>query len=390
MTEPAWTETPATAAKAPIWIVSRVFAPDEGGVQTYAAELASAYAALGHEVSLFVKSSAGPRRIWHGAMRMVDVGPGSQWGVYARLLGALRAARRDEARPVAVHACTWRAGLVALPFAVPLIVTIHGREIGRPSGLAFRLMRLVLDRASRIVAVSETTRTLLLRRLPHLAGKCVVAWNGTSSPQSMAIPSRAVRDDPATRILTVCRLVPRKNVASAIWAVADALRAGHRLSYSIVGRGEEMATLRQLVNTLGIGEHVRLLGYVDDGTLERLRAEADIFLHPQIALEDGAEIEGFGITVADAMASGLACIVGCDGGPAEFVRHRETGLVVDGRSTDAVGTALRLLLEQPLLRSELGLQARMWARGNFSWERHCAISLATLGGALGSAVRETA
>jgi glycosyltransferase involved in cell wall biosynthesis len=280
--------------------------------------------------------------------------------------------------PAVIHACTWRAAIVALPFPAPLIVTVHGREIGRPGGFAFGLMRHVLDRATRIVAVSETTRMLLLDRLPHLADKCVVAWNGTSALRPLSAVPAAPPEGAPTRILTVCRLVPRKNISAAIWAVADALRAGHHLSYAIVGRGEEMEGLRRLIDTLGIGRHVRLLGYVDDGALDRLRAEADIFLHPQISLEDGAEIEGFGISVADAMACGLACIVGQDGGPAEFVRDGETGLVVDGRSGDAVGGALRLLLEQPLLRGRIGLQARVWANGHLSWQRHCAISLETL------------
>lgn len=365
-----------TDEKRSIWMISRVFAPDEGGVQTYAAELASGYADLGHHVSLFVKSSAGPRRIWHGAMRLIDVGPGSKWAVYARLMRALRAAWREGPPPAAIHACTWRAGLAALPFRAPLIVTVHGREIGRPGGLAFALMRRVLDRAVRIVAVSEATRALLLQRLPHLAGKCVVAWNGTSRLHRLPSVSALPVSHASVHVLTVCRLVPRKNVAAGIWAVADALREGHRLTYTIVGRGEELAALRRLVDTLGIAQHVRLLGYVDDETLDRLRGDADIFLHPQISLEGGGEMEGFGIAVADAMACGLACIVGQDGGPAEFVRDGETGLVVDGHSTDAVGSALRRLLERPLLRSQIGLQARLWARGHFSWQRHCAISLA--------------
>ncbi|MHA3793011.1 glycosyltransferase family 4 protein [Sphingomonas sp. YL-JM2C] len=378
-----------TESKPLVWLVSRAFTPDEGGVQTYAAELAGAYAELEHDVSLFVKSSAGPRRIWHGAMRMVDVGPGGKLVVYARLLAALRTAWRAGPRPIAIHACTWRAALVALLFPAPLIVTVHGREIGRPGGFAFSLMRHVLDHASRIVAVSETTRALLLRRLPHLAGKCVVAWNGTSACRPAARSTGAAAGDGITRILTVCRLVPRKNVAAGISAVADALRAGHALSYAIVGRGAEMAGLQRLIDMLGVGGQVRLLGYVDDAALDRLRAEADIFLHPQIALEDGAEIEGFGISVADAMACGLACIVGEAGGPAEFVRDGQTGLVVDGRSVEAIGGALRLLLENPLLRSEIGLRARLWAGGHLSWRRHGAISLAMVDTA-GAGARESA
>jgi glycosyltransferase involved in cell wall biosynthesis len=359
----------------PIWVVSRVFPPDAGGVQTYARQLALAYGDLGHPVSVFAKSSAGPRRIGHGIHRLIDVGPGRRLPVYARLLRALGQAWREGPRPAMIHACTWRAALVAIPLDVPLIVTVHGREIGRPTGMAFRLMRFALERATRIVAVSDTTRDLLVQRLPHLAGRCVVAWNGPSGGGRPAVSPAGADSSGDVHVLTVCRLVPRKNVAGAIRAVASLVHAGHRLRYSIAGAGDEMPALRALIDRLGVGGAIELLGYVDDDRLERLYAAAGIFLHPQIALEDGAEIEGFGISVADAMAHGLACIVGRNGGPAEFVRDEDTGLIVDGRQVGHIADALSRLLRDPALRRAIGRRACLWASDSLSWDHHCRISL---------------
>ncbi len=357
-----------------IWMVSRVFSPDIGGVQTYARELASSYAQLGWTVSLFVKSSAGPRRLGWGEHQLVDVGPGSMTTVYLRLFRALLRASSESYLPAAIHACTWRAAIPTLPFAVPLIVSVHGREIGRPRGLAFRLMRTVLRRATRIVAVSETTRALLLERMPELADRCVVAWNGTSEiPNHLS--SRARSSGEPIRILTVCRLVPRKNVAAALLAVGAAIRAGHRLRYTIVGDGPEMARLRSIVDEWNLGDSVELAGFVDDAELAAHQASADIFLHPQVALEDGAEVEGFGISVADAMARGLVCIVGQDGGPAELVTDGETGFVVDGHAVEEVTDALMAVLADPALRERIGRSARLWARKHLSWDRHGLICL---------------
>ncbi|MGC6330125.1 glycosyltransferase family 4 protein [Rhizorhabdus sp. FW153] len=361
-----------------IWLVSRVFPPDEGGVQTYAEQVAEAYRSNGYRVRAFVKSSAGPRRITHGKLDIVDVGPGSKMVTYVRLFRAISQVWRTGERPAAIHACTWRAALAALPFPAPLVITVHGREFGRPQGAAFRLMRRVLYRAQRVVAVSQTSRTMLLERIPELAARCITAWNGTGTRAAafQAGATSAVADRP--QILTVCRLVPRKNVAAAIAAAASLLRLGYRFDYRIVGRGEDLLDLQALIDGLGAAASIRLLGYVPDRELRQLYAASDIFLHPQIALEDGAEFEGFGISVADAMANGLACIVGKDGGPSELVRDNDTGLIVDGRSVDAIEAAVEMLLRDVELRLSIGLRAMDWATRVLDWQRHCQQALGSL------------
>ncbi|HUD29682.1 MAG TPA: glycosyltransferase family 4 protein [Novosphingobium sp.] len=356
-----------------IWVVARVHGPDEGGVQTYVAQVAQGYARMGHRVTVFAKSSAGPRRRVDGNVTLIDVGPTSQLRVYLRLARAMARAWLGGERPEAIHACTWRAAIPALPFPRPLIVTVHGREIGRPSGGAFRLMRTVLSRAARVVAVSDATRTLLLARIPALAGRCVVAWNGVVVP-----PERPAETGNAVlRVITVCRLVPRKNVPAAVRAVSRCRALGVEMDHAVIGRGDDEPAVRLAVDehVAAHGPGVEMTGYVSDAELDRRYRTADLFLHPQIALEDGAEMEGFGLSVADAMAQGIACIVGRDGGPGELVRDGIDGLVVDGRSPTAIAEALALLASDPPYRQRLGASARRFAIENFCWDRHCRIVL---------------
>jgi phosphatidylinositol alpha-1,6-mannosyltransferase len=357
-----------------IWVVARVHGPDEGGVQTYVAQVAQAYARTGREVTVFAKSSIGPRRVVEGGVTLVDVGPASQVGVYLRLARAMAGAWFAGARPEVIHACTWRAGIAALPFPRPLIVTVHGREIGRPVGLAFRLMRAVLSRAARVVAVSDATHALLLSRLPVLADRCVTAWNGVVSP-----PERSADTGNAVpRVITVCRLVPRKNVAAAVRAVSDCRAGGLAIDYAVIGRGSDDAAVREAVADgaaiTGPGGVV-MTGYVSDAELAERYRTADMFLHPQIALEDGAELEGFGLSVADAMAQGIPCIVGRHGGPGELVRDGVDGLVIDGHTPAEIRGAVALLVRDPAYRRELGENARRFAAENFCWDRHCRLAL---------------
>ncbi|ETI59519.1 glycosyl transferase family 1 [Sphingobium sp. C100] len=352
-----------------IWLVARVYEPDEGGVQTYAREVGRAYAAQGRRVTIFAKSSAGPRRVQDGLIELIDVGVASMLTVYWRLFRAMFAAWGGGHRPSLIHACTWRAALPALLFPRPLVVTVHGREVGRPRGLAFLLLRLTLGRAQRIVAVSEVTRGLLLDRITTLDDRTVTAWNGVVMPAERA-PTPFARREGGAQLLSVCRLVARKNMSAAVRAVAGTAQARARLRYSIVGRGVDSVRVRETIRHCGLAGIVTMAGYVSAEELAASYRNADIFLHPQIALEDGAEIEGFGLSVADAMAQGMVCIVGRDGGPSELVRDGVTGFVVDGRSIDAIRTALDLLVSDPALCLRVGERARAWAASNLSWDRH--------------------
>lgn len=362
-----------------LWVVSRVFPPDEGGVQTYARSVARAYRDLGWDVRVFTKTSIGPRRVIEDGLRITDVGDGVKAAVYCRLFLALGWAAlvglMRGALPTAIHAATWRAALpVVLLGLGPLTITVHGREIGRPRGFGGWVMSRVVGAAVRVVAVSAWTQRHLLQRLPDLASRTVVAWNGLSD---LALPSQDTRPiDPAgPLVLSVCRLVPRKNIRAAVAAAARCLQRGLVFRYWIAGRGPELDLIRAEVEALGLADRIRLLGYVSDDELAELHAQAEVFLHPQIELEDGAEMEGFGITIADAMARGSSCIVGEQGGPAELVSQRVTGHVVDGRSIDAIEAALAEVLDDPELRRRLGAAAREWTQEHLSWSRHAQLAV---------------
>lgn len=348
-----------------IWVMAKGYLPDEGGMQTYAREVAEGYAALGADVTVFTQTSAGPRQTRIGAVFVIDIGPGKSPAVPLRLLARMRAAPR----PDAIHATTWRTGVLPMLLRLPFSVTVHGREMARPTGLAARVMRRVLRRAERIVAVSHYTAARLIARVPDVAAKVQVAWNGTSR----GLDDSAAKVVDPLLILTLCRLEPRKNVAAALRAASACAAAGARFRYVVAGRGPALAELQAEHRRLRLHDHVELAGFVSDAEAASLYARASIFLHPQVAEEGGRDFEGFGITIADAMAQGCACIVGRDGGAAELVEDG-SGIIVDGRDDRAIEKALSELIADPALRADMGRRARDRA-ALFSWEAHCRIAI---------------
>ncbi len=359
-----------------VFVFAKGFAPDEGGMQTYAAGVARGYAALGAKVTVFTQTSIGPRVAEVDDLRPVEIGPGKSPLVIARLLAAVRREMGANGTPDVVHATTWRTAVIARLAGLAYAVTVHGREMARTRGLVAMIMRRVLARAERIVAVSHYTRRAMLARFPGLTDRTVVAWNGCDSDPSAAF---GPKDADPPLVLTLCRIEPRKNVATAIDVVAACNSAAIRCHYVVAGRGPELAKVRAQAERLSQGPAIRIAGFVSDDEMATLYRRAAIFLHPQIAVEDGRDFEGFGIAIADAMAAGCACIVGRDGGTPELVEIGGSGIVVDGHNGEEVAAALRSLPDDPERCREIGTAARARA-ARFTWDRHVRIALGAIAG----------
>ena len=81
-------------------------------------------------------------------------------------------------------------------------------------------------------------------------------------------------------------------------------------------------------------------------------------------------MEGFGITIADAMSFACVPIAGASGGPLDFIRHEETGYLVDGLDQGAIESALRALHDHPGMRENMSLAARNFAIDKLTWNQH--------------------
>jgi glycosyltransferase involved in cell wall biosynthesis len=81
--------------------------------------------------------------------------------------------------------------------------------------------------------------------------------------------------------------------------------------------------------------------------------------------------ELLGLSVLEAMASGLPVVASRLGGVPEIVVDGETGFLVDPGDVDELHDRLALLLGDPVLAADMGRRAREVVLGQFTWE-HCA------------------
>lgn len=117
-------------------------------------------------------------------------------------------------------------------------------------------------------------------------------------------------------------------------------------------------------------EHV---SHVPRGVLANLFRQADVFVFPTL-------IEGMGLVVVEAMASGLPVIV-TPNGPGDIVRDGIDGFIVPIRDPDAIADRLEYFRANPEARIEMGRNARQRAL-QFTWEAYGERVISALGGLL--------
>lgn len=354
-------------------LFAKAFPPTQGGVELYSLELAQSLKHTGARpiVITAFRGKLGMQR--HHNLPVFNVGESTQLRVFVRMLvAAYRITRRRQIS--FSYATTWRVALPILMLRTSSSrgVTIHGREVLVPRGPVRLLMKYVLSQIESVFSVSQYTldQTRLAGVLPKDVGKR--NWNGISSfPASLGSANSEAPSRPL-QIFTICRLVPRKNLVKAVQAVArmKSTMGEKPVNYVIAGGGEQESELRSFVEKEGLSEFVQIRGRVTEEEKRKLYEQADIFLHPQVALNNGMDVEGFGLVVAEAMARGIAVIAGIDGGPAELIQDGKTGRLVDGNSVEAIARALCDLACDFNLRRTMGAYGRAWTTEHLSWRAH--------------------
>lgn len=263
-------------------------------------------------------------------------------------------------------------GFIAWLSRKPYWCYVHGEDVAVSATsreLAW-MTRRVLRRARGLIANSENTQRMLLEDWKVPSEKVHVLHPGVDTTRFVPAPRddgfRGVRGwTDRTVILTVGRLQKRKGHDMLIRALPHLVERFPTVLYAIVGDGEEREPLESLVTELGMTNHVRFLGEIDDADLIRCYQQCDVFALPNRAV--GRDEEGFGMVLLEAQACGRAVLAGASGGTAETMQAGETGVVVDCTEPGPLADGLASLLEDSEGRVEMGRRGRKWVCGSFDW-----------------------
>jgi glycosyltransferase involved in cell wall biosynthesis len=206
------------------------------------------------------------------------------------------------------------------------------------------------------ICVSNAVRDVLVNAYGFPARKSVTVHNGVST--SVFVPSKVggafVRDRLGVGpddFLLICaaRLAEAKGVDILIEAVCRVLHQGICCKCIIVGDGPLKEKLVKRVNELGLSNYVLFEGFQNDVRPYFQAGSAFILTSHQ---------EGLPLSVLEAMASGLPCIVTKVGGSAEAVKHQVAGLVIPPGSVEEAENAIVYLATHPLERAQMASKTR--------------------------------
>ncbi len=229
----------------------------------------------------------------------------------------------------------------------PIIVHIHAASVSSLTQPGFGwAVKSVFRMATHIVALSGSWA----RDLRPYAGETPIAV----IPNPVKVPSSSERETSVKHkpvILFSGKLETRKGYHLLLQAAQALIQEFPSLQIWLAGNGETAEATR-LAETLGIKSSVRILGWVDEITMDALLRNATISCLPSYN-------EGVPMAILEAMSHSLPVVTTPVGGLPELIKHGENGMFAAVGDVESLRANLLLLLRDPELRARIGQQAGM-------------------------------
>ena len=371
------------------FIVTR--ADSIGGAQIHVRDMTYRLLADSHRVSVLTGSEGPLTDILHDAgveVRILShlVRPMNPFKDLLAILETRRALQ--DLKPDLLSTHTAKAGFVgrvaAWTLGIPSIFTVHGWQFAEGISPFQRLVVEGLERFTakicrKIITVSEYDRELALRRKVVPPEKMITIHNGmpdvpkelvrwlshneddSSLPlhkrESASLDAPTMRPLSPVRLIMVARLQPQKDHPTLFRALAELTDRNWTLE--LVGDGPDREALQSLARELEVADRVIFSGQRLD-VPQRLK-DSDVFVL-------ATRWEGFPRSILEAMRAGLPVVATDVGGCRESVVDGETGFLVPREDPVQLRDRLRLLIDSPELRVQMGQKGRKRFEENFTFE----------------------
>lgn len=219
-----------------------------------------------------------------------------------------------------------------------------------------RLWMRSYEIADRVAAVSEYSAHDLANR-GFNGNKIEIIPNGVDTDTYHPGESDIEFEDWDSVILYVGPLMERKGLKYLIHAMRDVLKEFPDTGLVLVGSGDRIR-LDLLAEDLGVRENIRFTGFVSDNDLPEYYRAADIFVLPSL-------LEGFGMVLLEAMASGCAIVSTTTSAIPEVVD--DAGVLVPPRDAQSLAYELKSLISNPKRRQVIQDDCLARAQGRFTW-----------------------
>ena len=252
----------------------------------------------------------------------------------------------------------------------PVTIEVHGLDILYQSIFYQWYLKMFFSGADLYICISNYVANLVNEKFP--GNKTFTATPGI---KDVFYAPTFTRDDlekflggqiaNKKVLLTVGRLVKRKGVE---WFVTNVLPIlPDNIIYVVVGNGPEKDNINQAIYTTKQQGDVIFLHNVPTEKVKLLYNTADLFIMPNIKVENDAE--GFGLVAVEAGSCGLPVISVNLEGITDAIANNQNGVLVESENANAFANKINSLLQNQNERQELGNKAREFTIQNFAWPK---------------------
>jgi glycosyltransferase involved in cell wall biosynthesis len=259
----------------------------------------------------------------------------------------------------------------SLFFKPPLVITAHhlkAYEIPinskKPTKLKLifnffiKLAEIIaVKKAAAIMAVSNYTAKSLHQIYDINYEKIVVVSNGITTFPLKENFLKTKRNDELV-LLSVGYATHRKGYDILLKAYVETKRIYPNVKLFLVGRG--VTSIVDSLNFLDKPNGIITFEYVSEGKLAALYDYCDIYVSASV-------LEGFGLSILEAMAAGKPVIAARSGGVIDFFKNGKNGLLVEPRNWQQLSKAISYLASDESLRKEMGLFNKGYVNRNLTW-----------------------
>ena len=340
------------------------------GGETYERELLRHLAAGGMVIDiLLARHKRHPENVPNWMIHRMPIGRGLRWPVAMVLLPPVihRVYRETRFDLLRAHSLRYigPAALIArrrYRLDVPIVAHHHHLD---PSWLNPVIEGRVMRAVERVVVGSEFGRRQAAAALGIPLDKFVVVHYGVDRRfQRASKPEALVRRyslEGGPVVLFLGGLKARKNLFFLLDVWHEVVRARPDARLVVAGSGPLLGSLRRRAAKLGDVETVVFTGYVPEREKVDHYNLADVLFFP-------SAMEGFGLTVAEAMSCELPVVVSDRGALPEVVVNGDGGFLCGPADREGFVRNLLLLLADPMLRRKFGAANAERAERLFRWD----------------------
>ena len=252
--------------------------------------------------------------------------------------------------------------ILSRALGIPVVLHLHAAELHhsypRLPGPLQAMTRWVFSLPASCVVLGTAAQRFVVDELRVPSSRVEIVFNGVPAPTAAR---RTVKENAVRRLLFVGNLSERKGVTDLLKALSSPGFEDLPLELVLAGDGD-IRSYQDKANALGLEKKVRFTGWVGQGEVAELMAQADVLVLPSYD-------EGLPLVILEALGNGVAVVCTPVGEIPSVLQHGVTACFVEPGDVNGLAAALQGLLRRPELVQTLEENGKALYEQKFSLSR---------------------